>query len=261
MGVVERILGLMEADDIKAAQLTRDLSLSHGVVTQWKQGLQKPSTDAIVKLADYFSVSTDYLLGRSDTRSPIDMPDKKKEPHERPEEVWELGRFDNSVIHFKKDESFQELRPMFESIIGFLAGEGIDGLTKDEAARLKEATKQALIDMGFVDRDFERWVSDGGRYGCPEHEVLAELELKFRSGFGAFTEERFYVKEYAEAIERYGYFDRNTLNEDLVEFAMRMASLPKDSQRLLWSKYWPALIEEEKQFDEYVRKHTNSNPI
>ena len=60
--VVERILALMKERDVKASHLTKKLSLSHGVVTQWKQGLQKPSTEAVIKIARHFGVTTDWLL-------------------------------------------------------------------------------------------------------------------------------------------------------------------------------------------------------
>ena len=62
MESIERILMLMKERNIKAAQLTKETSLAAGIVTQWKKGKQKPSTDAIVKIADYFNVTTDYLL-------------------------------------------------------------------------------------------------------------------------------------------------------------------------------------------------------
>jgi len=52
----------MEECDIKAAKLTRDVGLSHGLVTHWKRGSQSPGTEVVVKLAKYFGVSTDYLL-------------------------------------------------------------------------------------------------------------------------------------------------------------------------------------------------------
>ena len=34
---------------------------------QWEKGLRKPSAENLQKLADYFNVSTDYLLGKTDT--------------------------------------------------------------------------------------------------------------------------------------------------------------------------------------------------
>ena len=66
MGVTERILALMKKRNIKAAQLTREALLSSGAVTQWKKGLQNPSTDAIIKLSTYFNVTTDWLLTGKD---------------------------------------------------------------------------------------------------------------------------------------------------------------------------------------------------
>ena len=78
--MVERILRLMDENEVKASKLTKDTGLAHSVITKWKQGEQKPSTEAIIKLADYFEVSTDYLLGRTDTKNPIGSPGIIKEP-------------------------------------------------------------------------------------------------------------------------------------------------------------------------------------
>ena len=68
--MIERILDLLEERGITAYKLTTDLGLGNGVVTQWKQGKQKPGTDAIIKIAKYFGVSTDYLLTGEDTETP-----------------------------------------------------------------------------------------------------------------------------------------------------------------------------------------------
>ena len=35
-------------------------------VRRYERGEAKPSMDALIKLADYFEVSIDYLIGRSD---------------------------------------------------------------------------------------------------------------------------------------------------------------------------------------------------
>jgi transcriptional regulator with XRE-family HTH domain len=60
--MVERILALMEEHKINAAKLTSDLGLAISAVTDWKKGRNKPGTDAIIKIAEYFGVSTDFLL-------------------------------------------------------------------------------------------------------------------------------------------------------------------------------------------------------
>ena len=59
MTTVDRILNLMETNNITAAQLTREISLTNGLVTQWKQGKQKPSIEALNKISKYFNVSLD----------------------------------------------------------------------------------------------------------------------------------------------------------------------------------------------------------
>lgn len=60
--IVQRIFRLMDKFNISAAALSREISLSNGLLTQWKQGKQIPSLEAICKIAKYFNVSIDYLV-------------------------------------------------------------------------------------------------------------------------------------------------------------------------------------------------------
>ncbi len=62
MNVVERILDLMTINNINASKLTKEIPLTNGLITQWKQGKQKPSLEAVNKIANYFNVSLDYLV-------------------------------------------------------------------------------------------------------------------------------------------------------------------------------------------------------
>lgn len=56
----------MDERGISAAELTRGAGITRGLTTQWKQRKQNPSSEAITKIASYFNVSTDYLLGKTD---------------------------------------------------------------------------------------------------------------------------------------------------------------------------------------------------
>lgn len=47
--------------DIKLRQLEEDLNISTGAIYKWVES--SPSADKIVKVALYFNVSTDFLLG------------------------------------------------------------------------------------------------------------------------------------------------------------------------------------------------------
>jgi len=70
----------MDVKDVKAAKLTADLSLSGSAITEWKKGKGKPSAEAIIKIADYFGVSTDWLLTGVEPNPPeLIIPDILKD--------------------------------------------------------------------------------------------------------------------------------------------------------------------------------------
>jgi len=56
----------MEQKNINASTLSKEIGISSGLISQWKKGFQKPSLDVVTKIADYFNVSVDYLLSRTD---------------------------------------------------------------------------------------------------------------------------------------------------------------------------------------------------
>jgi len=61
---IDIILQLIKENELSNTKVTSDLNLPNSAISEWKKGKAKPSTDAIKKLADYFGVSTDYLLCR-----------------------------------------------------------------------------------------------------------------------------------------------------------------------------------------------------
>lgn len=63
MNTIEIITDLLNKKGISAAKMMRDLGFSNGLFSQWKKGLQKPSAEKLSKIADYFEVTVDYLLG------------------------------------------------------------------------------------------------------------------------------------------------------------------------------------------------------
>lgn len=58
----DRIRDLATYHKISLAELERNLNFSNGIISTWKKG--NPSIDKVEKVANYFNVSTDYLLGR-----------------------------------------------------------------------------------------------------------------------------------------------------------------------------------------------------
>ena len=57
---------LLQKNNITAYKLSKDTGITEGLISQWKSGRQLPKYDSIKILCDYFNVSADYLLERTD---------------------------------------------------------------------------------------------------------------------------------------------------------------------------------------------------
>lgn len=68
MNIYERVKELARQRKISIAQLERDLNLSNGSISKWANA--KPNSEPLEKVAGYFNVSVDYLLGRTDRKDP-----------------------------------------------------------------------------------------------------------------------------------------------------------------------------------------------
>lgn len=69
--IVQNILNIAKTRKVNNQQLCKILETNSNKIYDWKIGKSKPSAEDISKLADYFNVSADYLLGR-------DIPIKTK---------------------------------------------------------------------------------------------------------------------------------------------------------------------------------------
>lgn len=64
MNTYERIRELAKEKKISIRQLEINFGYSNGYIGSWKR--QTPNSTELARLADYFNVSIDYLLGRTD---------------------------------------------------------------------------------------------------------------------------------------------------------------------------------------------------
>lgn len=61
-----RVRELREAKGMQQKELAIDLRVSQPTISDWESGRKVPSARSTQKLADYFGVTIDYLLGRDD---------------------------------------------------------------------------------------------------------------------------------------------------------------------------------------------------
>lgn len=63
---IERLKELRLEKELSQVQLAKETGISHGAIGFWESGKRVPNALAIITLAKYFGVTSDYLLGLSD---------------------------------------------------------------------------------------------------------------------------------------------------------------------------------------------------
>ena len=84
--IIERIRRLCDESGISIAKLEQECGLANATIRRW--GASSPSAENLAKVADYFGVSVDFLLGRGAYSLSIaaqqyakrfeELPDEKK---------------------------------------------------------------------------------------------------------------------------------------------------------------------------------------
>lgn len=109
---LSRILELMQNEGLTAHQLEVRAGLSNASVQAWRNGRNKPSLDAISKLSDYFDVSVDYLLGKTDDPTPPKKSDGKPKLYVPPEYASVMVAFAGGTENLTQED--------IDSIIEFI---------------------------------------------------------------------------------------------------------------------------------------------
>ncbi|MGN1222029.1 MAG: helix-turn-helix domain-containing protein [Christensenellales bacterium] len=62
----ENLKNLRKEKGIGQIELAKALQVSKGIISLWENGQREPSMSSIIKLAKFFDVSADYLIGLND---------------------------------------------------------------------------------------------------------------------------------------------------------------------------------------------------
>lgn len=106
--MLERILTLIKISQKSETALEKEMGLSQGQIKHWRNGRNKISMDAIIKIAKYFGVSTDYLLGLTDNPTIFTDTDRAGDISEHgkvtvaPDELELLGLYNSIGYKFGK---------------------------------------------------------------------------------------------------------------------------------------------------------------
>ncbi len=66
MGIADRLKQLRNENGVSQRKMSSIIELDSTMYGKYERGERMPTIETLVKLADYFDVSADYLLGRTD---------------------------------------------------------------------------------------------------------------------------------------------------------------------------------------------------
>lgn len=67
----DRLKGLREDRDLTQDQIADILNITRSAVANYENGIREPDIHLLVKIADYFNISLDYLLCRTNKMEPF----------------------------------------------------------------------------------------------------------------------------------------------------------------------------------------------
>lgn len=70
MNIYEKVMSLCNEHGIDKTKLEQQCGFSQNSLNKWRKSF--PSADKIIKVARFFNVSADYLLGLTDERRPLE---------------------------------------------------------------------------------------------------------------------------------------------------------------------------------------------
>jgi transcriptional regulator with XRE-family HTH domain len=83
MNFTENILALLEQKGISKNKMLKDLGMGTGTFATWQKRGTIPNGETLLKIASYFNVSIDYLLGNEQKEKPATDSDRLTEEEKK----------------------------------------------------------------------------------------------------------------------------------------------------------------------------------
>ena len=103
------LAALRRDSGLSQKKVSADLGISQALLSHYEKGIREPSFDFLIRCADYFDCSVDYLLGRTNDKDRGD---------EYPAD--EIRRINDSVTTLFSILSFTENDPILAQSIGYI---------------------------------------------------------------------------------------------------------------------------------------------
>jgi transcriptional regulator with XRE-family HTH domain len=104
-----RLKELREEKNLSQNEVAQAIQTSQTNIGRWEKGLNEPSANYIIKLANYFECSTDYLLDREDDFGNITIKNAAPALSDEERRLVELYR---SLPRYLQESAYAELKGM-----------------------------------------------------------------------------------------------------------------------------------------------------
>ena len=105
MSVLYKIKDLANEKGVSLSELERSIGISNGSISKWEKS--SPKADTLQKVADYFNVSVDYLLGRTNKRNYYELTEKDEKNIEKQLQEM-INDLENAPILFYSEKNTDE---------------------------------------------------------------------------------------------------------------------------------------------------------
>ncbi len=160
MNIGERITSLRNAKHLTQERLAAELGIKRARYNAWENGIASPDNEMLKKIANFFKVSSDYLLGLVDNPNndqescPIEMVGEMKCPHCG--KTLEIGEYlegeegfetalmcvDCEAVHIPLEEEYAEERASHNEHVTELC------LVEDENKKLRNEIEALKKEIG-----------------------------------------------------------------------------------------------------------------
>lgn len=71
--ISERLKSLREDADLSQKELAKALGVSPSTIGMYESGKRTPDSEMLTRICDFFNITVDYLLGRSNVKKPLNI--------------------------------------------------------------------------------------------------------------------------------------------------------------------------------------------
>ncbi|GEM_PF-1572868 len=193
----ERYENLCSSIGKKPSPAGKEIGVSSTTITKWKNGAV-PSGDVLIKVADYFNVSTDYLLDRTDDPTPALTRRKKNiKEHRYIPSVW-LVKERIQRLCAQQCKSISEITPeismAMEDLDQWDESKGVSSISFERIADYLGCSVDYIL--GYTDDPTERVVKSGDIIGDNNSGNTGDVTVgTSQKAYDSFTEKFIHVFE------------------------------------------------------------------